>query len=138
MHTIGRRNALRLTLAASCLPIIPKLLRAQTKTLALMTAGRGSGFLPYGRGLAKIINASGIARIDVMESKGSNENLAVVETSPNTLGLAFLGAAHAAMTGTGFAAGKNYEKRSCALSHVRDCKHDSRAEIEWCYKRKGS
>jgi TRAP transporter TAXI family solute receptor len=74
-----------------------------------MTAGRGSAFLPYGQGLAKVINASGDVTIEVRESKGSNENLAAVETSPGMLGLAFLGAAHAAMTGTGFAAGKKYE-----------------------------
>jgi len=74
--------------------------------LIIAGAGPGSAFLPYAMGIAALVEASGAAKVEVRESKGSIENLALVEASPTTLGTVFLGSAHEAITGTGFAAGK--------------------------------
>jgi hypothetical protein len=72
-----------------------------------MTAGPGSAFLPYGQGLAKVLAAAGIA-IAIKETKGSNENLAIVDSLPSALGTVFIGSAFEAITGAGFAAGQKH------------------------------
>jgi uncharacterized protein len=56
-----------------------------------MTAGQGSAFLPYGQGIAKVLAVAGLDQIDVVESKGSNENLSSVDASPTVIGMAFSG-----------------------------------------------
>jgi uncharacterized protein len=71
-------------------------------SLSFATAGQGSAFLPYGQGIAKAIAGSGIV-LDIKESKGSNENLDLVDASPTMIGCAFLGSALEALNGTGFA-----------------------------------
>jgi TRAP transporter TAXI family solute receptor len=104
MTAIDRRCFV--TIAAGALAM-PRLALAQEAALQLVTAGPGSAFLPYGQGLAKVLAAANVA-IVVKESKGSNENLSIVDTSPSALGTAFLGSAFEAVTGTGFAAGKKH------------------------------
>ena len=99
---INRRNTLAL-LATTALTWRPA--AAQGATLSFATAGAGSAFLPYGQGIAKAIAGSGIV-LDIKESKGSNENLDLVDASPTTIGCAFLGSALDALNGTGFAKGK--------------------------------
>jgi uncharacterized protein len=96
---IDRRQTLAL-LATTLLPLRPA--RAQTTALVFATAGAGSAFLPYGQGIAKAIAGSGIV-LEIKESKGSNENLDLVDASQNTIGCAFLGSALDAVNGTGFA-----------------------------------
>jgi uncharacterized protein len=96
---IDRRQTLAL-LATTLLPL--RQAAAQGATLSFATAGAGSAFLPYGQGIAKAIAGSGIV-LDVRESKGSNENLDLVDASPTTIGCAFLGSALDALNGTGFA-----------------------------------
>jgi len=106
MSGIDRRGLAGLLAAGA---LFPKLARAQTPPpLALMTAGQGSAFLPYGQGIAQVVTKAGVARIDVKESKGSNENLDAVDASASTLGTAFLGSAYDALGGTGFAAGHKH------------------------------
>lgn len=102
---INRRNMLAL-LATAALPWRPA--AAQGATLSFATAGAGSAFLPYGRGIAKAVAGSGIV-LDIKESKGSNENLDLVDASPTTIGCAFLGSALDALNGTGFAKGKPHK-----------------------------
>jgi uncharacterized protein len=82
--------------------------QTQALALALYTAGPGSAFLPYGQGIATLVNAGDAARVTVKESKGSIDNLTAVEADPMALGCAFLGTALEALSGTGFAAGKPY------------------------------
>jgi TRAP transporter TAXI family solute receptor len=77
-------------------------------SLLLMTAGKGSAFLPYGEGIATALMAAGI-KVEVKESKGSNENLSAVNASPTTIGCAFLGSAFDALQGNGFAAGIRHD-----------------------------
>lgn len=43
----------------------------------------------YGQGIAKVLAAAGLNQIDVVESKGSNENLSSVDASPTVIGMAF-------------------------------------------------
>ena len=74
--------------------------------LSLVTAGQGSAFLPYGEGLARYLAETGTATVRVRESKGSNENLDIVDAAPDTLGTVFLGAAAEAVAGTGWAQGR--------------------------------
>jgi hypothetical protein len=81
--------------------------RAQDAPLRIATAGKGSAFLPYGEGLARHLARAG-HRLEVRESAGSNENLGLVEASPEMLGTVFLGSAHDAWNGTGWAAGKRH------------------------------
>ena len=97
---INRRHALALL-------AMPALLSSRAFaqggiTLSFATAGQGSAFLPYGQGIAKAIAGSGIV-LDIRESKGSNENLDLVDASPTMIGTAFLGSAVEALTGTGYA-----------------------------------
>jgi TRAP transporter TAXI family solute receptor len=102
---IHRRHALAL-LATIALPL--RQAAAQNITLSFATAGLGSAFLPYGQGIAKAIAGSGIV-LDTKESKGSNENLDLVDASPTMIGTAFLGSALEALTGTGFAKDKPHK-----------------------------
>jgi uncharacterized protein len=104
MIAIDRRRFVAISAAALA---TPSLALAQGAELQLMTAGPGSAFLPYGQGLAKVLAAANIV-IAVKETKGSNENLSAVDSSPSALGAAFLGSAFEAITGTGFAAGKKH------------------------------
>jgi TRAP transporter TAXI family solute receptor len=104
MNTIDRRCFV--TMSAGALAM-SRLALAQGAELQLMTAGPGSAFLPYGQGLATVLAAAHVA-IAVRESKGSNENLSVVDGSPSALGTAFLGSAFEEVTGTGFAAGRKH------------------------------
>jgi TRAP transporter TAXI family solute receptor len=99
---INRRHTLAL-LATTALPL--RHAGAQGLTLSFATAGQGSAFLPYGQGIARAVAGSGIV-LDVRESKGSNENLDLVDASPTMIGTAFLGSALEAITGTGFAKDK--------------------------------
>jgi uncharacterized protein len=105
----NRREAVTLIGAAIGASTSSVLACAQEPRLAFMTAGQGSAFLPYGQGIAKVLAAAGLNQIDVIESNGSNENLNLVDASPNVIGLAFLGSALDALNGTGFAAGKRHE-----------------------------
>jgi TRAP transporter TAXI family solute receptor len=96
-----RRSLLSLlALAASC----PA--RAQAP-LALLTAGPGSAFLPYGEGLAAFLGRQGIP-ITVRRTTGSLQNLSMVEDDPNALGTAFLGSAWDALQGTPAAGGRRH------------------------------
>jgi hypothetical protein len=103
------RNAVRgiLLLSLATLGQTPAL--AQTSgQVTLMTAGPGSAFLPYGRGVAAYLASRGID-INVRESAGSNENLSAVDASAMTIGTAFLGSAYDAINGTGWATGHRHE-----------------------------
>src|SRR6516165_7015564 len=93
MTPFNRREAVTLIGAAIGASTSSVLAHAQEPRLAFMTAGQGSAFLPYGQGIAKVLAAAGLNQIDVMESKGSNENLSSVDASPTVIGLAFLGSA---------------------------------------------
>ena len=81
----------------------------QQPRLAFMTPGQGSAFLPYGQAIAKVLPVAGLDQIDVVESKGSNENLSSTDASPTVIGMAFLGSAVDALNGTGSAAGNRHE-----------------------------
>ena len=102
-HAMVQMGAL---LATTALPL--RQAAAQNITLSFATAGPGSAFLPYGQGIAKAIAGSGIV-LDIKESKGSNENLDLVDASPTMIGTAFLGSALEALNGTGFAQGKPHK-----------------------------
>lgn len=104
MKTIERRTLLG---GAAALISSPAFAQGPGPALALATAGPGSAFLPYGQGIAQVLAKSGIA-IGIRESKGSNENLDLVDASPNLMGTAFLGSALDALNGTGFAAGRRH------------------------------
>jgi TRAP transporter TAXI family solute receptor len=106
-HAMTRMGAL-LAATALPLPLFSRRAAAQAITLSFATAGQGSAFLPYGQGVAKAIAGSGIV-LDIKESKGSNENLDLVDASPTMIGTAFLGSALDALNGTGFAQGKPHK-----------------------------
>ncbi|MGL4975861.1 MAG: TAXI family TRAP transporter solute-binding subunit [Bosea sp. (in: a-proteobacteria)] len=105
MTGINRRNLLASSAALVMLPL--QQAKAQASPLSLLTAAKGSAFLPYGESLAKVWAASGLT-VEVRESKGSTENLSTVEAGANALGLAFLGSAHEALSGIGPFAGKRH------------------------------
>ena len=105
---INRRNVSRLLASSLLLPLSNQHAEAQGTALTLMTAGQGSAFLPYGEGIVKVLGAAGIANLSVKESKGSIENLGAVDSSPLSLGTAFIGSAFEAVNGTGFAAGRKH------------------------------
>ena len=104
------RYVLLLGLAAlSGMPVMPLRASAQNAApVALMTAGDGSAFLPYGQGIARFLASKGIA-IDVKKSAGSNENLSAVGASATTIGATFMGSAYDAINGIGWAAGRKHE-----------------------------
>lgn len=79
---------------------------AGAQELRLHAAGAGTAFLPYAQGVARHLNAAGAGPVVAIETSGSIANLAAAEADPGALGLAFLGAAHEAVTGTGYAQGK--------------------------------
>jgi TRAP transporter TAXI family solute receptor len=106
MKNIDRRG-LMVVLAASAAASTSGRAWAQSPALTLATAGAGSAFLPYGQGIAQILAKSGIT-IAIKESKGSNENLDLVDASPGLMGTAFLGSALDALNGTGFAGGRKH------------------------------
>jgi uncharacterized protein len=89
--------------AALCMPA-----HAQTPALEFLTAGPGSGFLPYGEGVAKVANATGAVTLQIVQTKGSIENLSAVEAAPNRIGTAFIGSAYEAINGIGPFAGKKH------------------------------
>jgi TRAP transporter TAXI family solute receptor len=76
--------------------------------VTFMTAGDGSAFLPYGRGIAAYLAPKGIP-IEIKKSAGSNENLSAVDASSTTIGTAFLASAFDAVNGSGWAAGRRHE-----------------------------
>ena len=104
MRPILRRSALALLPAA----FVGRTAVLAQSPLSFVTAGQGSVFLPYGQGIARILHAAGVG-IEVKESKGSNENLDIVDATPSAIGCAFLGAALDALNGTGFAKGKRHQ-----------------------------
>jgi uncharacterized protein len=89
--------------AAAALPV-----HAQTPVLEFLTAGPGSAFLPYGEGIANVVNSTGLLRLDVVQTKGSIENLASVETAASRIATAFIGSAHEAIEGIGPFAGRKH------------------------------
>jgi uncharacterized protein len=84
------------------------LLAQSTFQVAMLTAGNGSAFLPYGQGIAAYLKSRGID-IEIRQSAGSNENLSAVDTSATTIGTAFMGSAYDAINGTGWATGHKHE-----------------------------
>jgi uncharacterized protein len=94
-----RRFALALTILA-----VP----AAAQELKLHSAGPGGAFQPYAQGLARHLNAAGIGPAIAVETSGSIANLAAAESDPAALGLAFLGTAHEAVSGTGYAQGRKH------------------------------
>jgi uncharacterized protein len=82
--------------------------RAQAATLEFLTAGPGSGFLPYGEGIARIVNATGAVTLQIVQTKGSIENLSAVEAAATRIGTAFIGSAYEAMNGIGPFAGRKH------------------------------
>jgi len=76
--------------------------------VTFMTAGDGSAFLPYGKGVAAYLAKKGI-QIEIRKSGGSNENLSAVDASPMTIGTAFMASAYDAVQGSGWAAGHEHE-----------------------------
>jgi uncharacterized protein len=96
---ISRRGALAALVFTGTSLARPSL--AKTATLDLFTAGKGSAFLPYGEGLARIVNAGDAVRIVVRESKGSIENIGLVESSAGAVATVFLGSAFEALNGIG-------------------------------------
>jgi hypothetical protein len=100
---LSRRRALWGCLA---LALLPRAARAQGPIVVpFMSAGSGSGFLPYAEGLARAVAPGGRVRFEVRQSGGSNDNLRAVNAEPGVIGTAFLASAHEALTGTGFAQG---------------------------------
>jgi TRAP transporter TAXI family solute receptor len=66
----------------------------------IYSAGPGSAFLPYAQGLAAHLRGQGL-KAQAIESKGSIENLGLVDAQQDKLATAFLGTAHEAVSGTG-------------------------------------
>jgi uncharacterized protein len=81
---------------------------AQAPALEFLTAGPGSAFLPYGEGVAKIVNATGAVSLQIVQTKGSIENLSAVDAAHGRIGTAFIGSAYEAMNGIGPFAGKKH------------------------------
>jgi uncharacterized protein len=81
---------------------------AQVAELDFLTAGPGSGFLPYGEGVARVVNPGGQVQLKVVQTKGSIDNLAMVEASPNRIATAFNGSAYEAIEGIGPFAGRKH------------------------------
>src|SRR3984957_1379965 len=103
------RKAIRCFMLLGLAVLISAPLLAQsTFQVAMLTAGNGSAFLPYGQGVAAYLKSRGID-IEIRQSAGSNENLSAVDTSATTIGTAFMGSAYDAINGTGWATGHKYE-----------------------------
>jgi uncharacterized protein len=103
---LHRRNLLIGGAAATAALIMPA--HAQAPPLEFLTAGPGSAFLPYGEGVAKIVNATGMITLQIVQTKGSIENLTAVESARNRIGTAFIGSAYEAMNGIGPFTGKKH------------------------------
>jgi uncharacterized protein len=101
-----RRGFLMGCTAAAAAAALPA--RSQTPVLEFLTAGPGSAFLPYGEGIANVVNSTGLLRLDVVQTKGSIENLAAVEITPNRIATAFIGSAYEAIEGIGPFAGRKH------------------------------
>lgn len=99
MSTTRRQFTVGLTMAWSMLSFSRA--TAQPVALDFFTAGQGSAFLPYGEGLAKVVNTLGAVTLAVKESKGSIENIGIVESRPGAIATAFLGSAYEALNGIG-------------------------------------
>lgn len=104
---IGRRAFLAGAVAAAATGMSPA--RAQTAVLEFLTAGPGSAFLPYGEGIANVVNSTGLLRLDVTQTKGSIENLSAVNAATNRIGTAFIGSAYEAIHGIGPFAGRKHD-----------------------------
>lgn len=103
------RGVLLLALAAlGSAPATAQTTSEKTSQVTFMTAGEGSAFLPYGRGVAAYLATKGI-HLEIKKSAGSNENLSAVDASPMTIGTAFMASAYDAVKGTGFAAGRRHD-----------------------------
>jgi uncharacterized protein len=97
-----------LLLLALAVPGARFALAQDTAHVIFMTAGDGSAFLPYGQGVAAYLATKGI-HIEIRKSTGSNENLSAVDSSPATIGTAFMASAYDAIRGEGWAAGHKHE-----------------------------
>jgi hypothetical protein len=103
------RSLLLLALAALGTAVATAQTAAQDASqVTFMTAGDGSAFLPYGKGVAAYLATKGI-HLEIKKSAGSNENLSAVDASPGTIGTAFMASAYEAVNGTGFAAGRRHD-----------------------------
>lgn len=107
MIPMGRALARGLLIGLAAFTIAQALAQ-NARQVTFMTAGDGSAFLPYGQGIAAYLATNGL-HIEIRKSGGSNENLSAVDTSPMTIGTAFMASAYEAVSGTGFAAGHKHE-----------------------------
>jgi uncharacterized protein len=104
--TVSRRGFMA---GATLAGLTPATLGAQQGlALDFFTAGQGSGFLPYGQGIAAVVNPQGGVQLAVKESKGSIENLGHVEANPLAIGTVFLGSAYEALGGIGPFSGRKH------------------------------
>ncbi len=110
MRQPDRRSAL---IAIAAALVGPHLANAQAAQLQLLTAGKGSGFLPFGEGLARALE--GKVALAVRESAGSTENIAAVEADAGKLGFAFLGTAWQAINGVAPFEGKPHRNLRALL-----------------------
>jgi uncharacterized protein len=102
---------------------------AQDSALSFLTAGPGSGFLPYGEGVASVVNAQGVIKLNVVQTKGSIDNLKAVESSPTSIGTVFIGSAYEAIGGIGpFAGVKHTNLRALAPMYETSFQIAARAE----------
>ncbi len=104
--TMSRRHLIALVAAAAA--CAPSLGQAQAVQLDFLTAGPGSGFLPYGQGIAEAVNRQNSLNLIVKETKGSIDNLSGVEANASAIGTAFLGSAYEAINGIGPFAGRKH------------------------------
>jgi uncharacterized protein len=95
--------------AASAVASVGSARAQRAPVLDFLTAGPGSGFLPYGEGIANVVNSTGLLRLDVVQTKGSIENLSAVEAAANRIGTAFIGSAYEAINGIGPFAGRRHD-----------------------------
>ncbi|HEY8566278.1 MAG TPA: TAXI family TRAP transporter solute-binding subunit [Beijerinckiaceae bacterium] len=106
----SRRRTLQLVAALGASALARPTLSQQAEVLRFASAGPGSAFLPYARGLTPVLAAAGPFTVEVQETKGSIENLGLIEGSSRTIGTVFLGSAYEAANGSGFAAGRRHGK----------------------------
>lgn len=69
------------------------------KSTGIYSAGQGSAFLPYAQGLARYLSANGLPTGELV-TRGSIENLQLIDVETNRLGMAFLGTAYEAVNGS--------------------------------------
>lgn len=96
---LSRRHVL--VAASAALFVGPLHALSQEVVLSLMTAGPGSGFLPYGQGLVSYMATRSGPKLEIKDSTGSLVNLKAVEASPTTIGTVFLGSAFDGLNGLG-------------------------------------